>query len=116
MKCERCEKEAKPEKKFCSQSCRNTANVTNWRRRAKQKLVEMFGGKCSKCGYNKCLAALSFHHLRDKKFGLSLSNITNFKRLVEEAKKCVLLCANCHMEEHHGIDVPQANLVEAAGC
>jgi len=30
------------------------------------------GGKCEKCGYNRCIDALEFHHLKnsDKNFGL----------------------------------------------
>lgn len=71
------------------------------RLKRKQQLVEMFGGKCSKCGYNRSIKALDFHH-RDratKEFNLSSLGYTcRWDRLVEEAKKCDLLCANCHRE------------------
>lgn len=72
------------------------------------------GGKCSKCGYDRCLAALQFHHkdkgtkLRVKKDGINWLGVTalastkNRKTAIAEAKKCVLLCANCHAEEHYG--------------
>lgn len=67
----------------------------------KQRLVDLSGGRCSKCGYDRCIAALDFHH-RDpsiKEFNLKTS--VPWDRLVEEAKKCDLLCANCHREEHY---------------
>ncbi len=35
------------------------------RAKRKQKLVDMLGGECVKCGYDKCLRALEFHH-KDK--------------------------------------------------
>ena len=69
----------------------------------KRDLIEMLGGKCD-CGYNKCLSALQFHHKNpeDKIFGLTLNNLWSKKWeiIVEEAKKCKLMCANCHAEEH----------------
>ncbi len=73
--------------------------VSEWRRRTKARLVEEAGGKCEICGYDRCLAALQFHH-RDpgtKSFALSLRGRTrSMDRLREEAAKCALLCANCH--------------------
>lgn len=73
--------------------------VAEWRRRTKARLVDEAGGKCEICGYDRCLAALQFHH-RDpstKSFALSLRGRTlSIDRLREEAAKCALLCANCH--------------------
>lgn len=71
------------------------------RRERKTKLVEMFGGKCSKCGYSRCLQALHFHHRNKagKSFHLSSLNYAcSWDRIVSEAKKCDLVCANCHTE------------------
>lgn len=68
----------------------------------KYKLIEEFGGKCSKCGYNKCIAALDFHHRDPNEKEFILSNLTrNLDKLREEASKCDILCANCHREEHY---------------
>ena len=36
--------------------------ITEQRRKNKVKLVMHFGGKCIRCGYNKCVDALTFHH------------------------------------------------------
>ena len=59
-------------------------------------------GKCERCGYNKCIRALEFHHLNpsEKDFGLSRCLTKNVKLLKAEADKCILLCSNCHAEIH----------------
>ena len=56
------------------------------RRQRKQKLVELHGGCCEDCGYNKSLAALEFHHrnTETKDFGLGNFN-GSWERLLEEA-------------------------------
>ena len=75
------------------------------RREKKQYLVSLKGGKCERCGYDKCLAALSFHHRDPSKKVIDLSTRTIQSRKMEvlltELEKCDLLCANCHMEVHH---------------
>lgn len=99
--------------KFCSQKCKmshpdhkNNDYAAQVRRAIKRKiaLIKLFGGKC-KCGYSKNLSALDFHHLNPKikSFGIDARQCSNRKWevLVKEAKKCELLCHNCHMEEHH---------------
>lgn len=60
------------------------------------------GGCCQICGYDKCIAALDFHHKDDdKEFGLSSKGRTlNFEKMKIEAQKCILVCANCHREIH----------------
>lgn len=84
--------------------CKSCILESNTKRRqlVKQKCVDYLGGKCFKCGYNKCIAALEFHHLdpteKDKDY---VNNRLMFDKLKPELDKCVLLCANCHREEHH---------------
>lgn len=85
--------------------CRVDA-VVNSRRKKKQKLVDLFGGKCKKCGYDRCKEALQFHHLdpTKKSFGISGKGACReWNVMVKEANKCVLLCANCHAELHCGL-------------
>jgi hypothetical protein len=85
--------------------------VSRARQRIKVKLVEALGGKCQRCGYNRCIAALEFHH-RDpatKSFGLGQGCNASLKRCLEEAKKCDLLCANCHREVEEGISLETAS-------
>lgn len=66
-------------------------------------LIEYLGGECVKCGYDRCVSALHFHHIDpDKKLFIIGANLTTRKwqSLVNEANKCELLCANCHIEHH----------------
>lgn len=89
---------------FACARCRAQA-VTEWRRRAKATLVAEAGGRCVLCGYDRCAAALQFHH-RDpttKRFAISGRGLARaIATLREEAAKCVLLCANCHVEVELG--------------
>lgn len=85
--------------------CRAEA-VKDRRRRVKETIVHEAGRACALCGYDRCVAALHFHH-RDpasKRFGLASRGITLALEAVrDEARKCVLLCANCHAEVEAGI-------------
>jgi hypothetical protein len=71
----------------------------------KSNLLEKAGNKCKECGYSKCRRALSFHHRcpEEKLFGLSLNELwsRSWEEIEKEAKKCDLLCMNCHMEIEH---------------
>ena len=66
------------------------------------ELKMMLGGKCKTCGYKKSFYALDFHHLGEKEDVVSkiARNFSKDKAL-KEARKCILLCANCHRELHH---------------
>jgi hypothetical protein len=132
-KCEYCQEELKNkddkrklrrDKKFCSQKCHDKSKYSK-SSESKQKfkdeyglnkytlkgitkkleLIELFGGKCEKCGYDKNISAFDFHH-RDpdeKKFEIKIQYL-NYKddtKILEEALKCMLLCANCHREVHY---------------
>ena len=71
------------------------------RRKRKLDLVSAYGGRCVDCGYATCPEALQFHH-RDpstKEFGLGKFS-GSLARLIKEAAKCDLLCANCHRVRH----------------
>lgn len=79
--------------------------VAAWRRRLKLRLVAEAGGCCIACGYSACPAALQFHHLdpSQKSFIVSREGVTRgMAEARAEAKKCVLLCANCHAEVEVG--------------
>lgn len=69
----------------------------------KQRLIEAFGGKCCLCGYSKCIGALDFHHEgnESKEFTIADFLTRKFSNLMREARKCKLLCANCHRELHY---------------
>lgn len=75
------------------------------RRNMKKQAVKILGGKCLKCGYNKCIDALEFHHENPnvKEFKLGSGNTMSWKQYKEEAMKCILVCSNCHKEIHSEI-------------
>jgi len=79
-------------------------SVMRRRRRVKQILVAEAGGCCRLCGYDRCTAALEFHHLdpSEKAFGLSQRGARSLEKLRAEARKCMLLCSNCHAEIEAG--------------
>ena len=80
-------------------------SVIGWRKRTKQKLVDYKGGSCIKCGYNKCISALEFHHIDPNGKDFSIGGKSwSFERLKIEVDKCILVCSNCHREIHEEID------------
>ena len=75
------------------------------RRKRKEALVKMLGGRCVECGYCKSITALSFHHKtpENKSFDISHNGclMQDWDSVVKEALKCELLCLNCHAEYHN---------------
>ena len=72
----------------------------------KTDLVNLKGGKCIKCGYNKCVAALDFHHRDPKQKEFGLAGLRDFitEKVILELDKCDLLCSNCHRELHYKLN------------
>jgi hypothetical protein len=94
----------------------NSKNIKDYR----HKIVDIYkiSVGCQNCGYNKHPSCLCFDHLpgEDKsehvKNGYSkrssaggmyrlYSKKHKPSELIEEMKKCILLCHNCHMEKTH---------------
>ena len=113
-KCEICgnEFETKPNgnsRKYCFECSPSypkgesrSKTISVLRRAMKKEAVKRHGGKCERCGYNKCIDALQFHHkdANKKEFGLANGITHSWEEYLAESMKCELLCANCHAEEH----------------
>lgn len=83
----------------------NRNGVYTFRQKMKAKLIDYKGGKCEKCGYSKCNRALTFHHIDPTQKDFNISHKSwSFENLKNELDKCLMLCMNCHMEEHDKID------------
>lgn len=74
----------------------NKQKISKWLHEYKKKL------KCEKCNFSHP-AALDFHHIYDKTREISGAHQQGWskKRILEEIKKCVVLCANCHRIHHY---------------
>ena len=84
----------------------SSEKVKQWRKNTKDRMVAAMGSCCQICGYNKCTSALEFHHVnpleKERGFGELRANNTKWSSIVEELKKCIMLCSNCHKEVHDG--------------
>jgi len=86
---------------------KNSEAVKRWRQNTKKRIIESMGNCCQICGYNKCDSALALHHIdpnmKELSFGAIRANPKNWLSIVEELRKCILLCHNCHSEVHSDI-------------
>ena len=77
--------------------------VAEFRRRRKRELIKYKGGKCEKCGYDKSVWSLHFHHIDPSKKDFNISRKGTCRSLEAdkiEVDKCILVCSNCHGEIH----------------
>lgn len=109
--CPRCEKPLELEKFYKRSDGRPTPYckkcTSEWSqercRSIKAEYVAYKGGSCGKCGYSKSLAALDFHHTDPSKkdpdiFRKKSKSVS--QDIKRELDKCILVCSNCHREEH----------------
>lgn len=63
-------------------------NVATARQKRKQELVYIMGGKCVLCGYDKCIAALEFHHIdkSQKNDNFQVAIVTAGKKMLMKLK------------------------------
>jgi hypothetical protein len=72
----------------------------------KKKALEYKNSCCEFCGYDKDITALDFHHLDPSQKEISPSNLhyKSWDYAKQELDKCIVLCSNCHREEHFRLD------------
>lgn len=89
------------------------AAIAKMRIKLKIGIIDTLGGKCSECGYNRHKMVLAFHHLdpslKEGKIGNMLTSAAlrlykkdarGCQKLIDEIKKCRVLCPTCHAEQH----------------
>ena len=79
--------------------------VTRRHQKVRAIVVAAAGGVCVVCGYSRCASALQFHHVdpATKLFDVNPSSGKALANYLEEARKCVLVCATCHVEIEAGV-------------
>lgn len=81
---------------------RNAAN-NRWRHQQAERFREFKKTlKCARCPEADWVC-LDFHHLDPAEKDEAVSKLAervSWERLMEEVKKCIVLCANCHRKEH----------------
>lgn len=83
----------------------NDSNNKQYRIR-KEEVVKLLGGRCSRCGYNKCLAALDIHHIDPSK-KTRMRDWVNKATLITNLQ---ILCRNCHAELHEELKMELTTL------
>lgn len=89
--------------RYRCKKCDNLETIKRFRTYKKQA-VAYKGGKCVKCGYNKCLGSLDFHHRESTQKDPNWRKMRNWpiEKIKAELDKCDLVCRNCHGEIHYG--------------
>lgn len=92
---------------------RRRQQIEKWREHDRQRSsktlvmrAKVAIGRCMRCGYDAHVGALQWAH-RDASEKLcepsKLRRVTDDDTAYSELRKCVLLCANCHWENTHGL-------------
>ena len=69
-------------------------------------LESIMDTSCALCGYNRSMNALVFHHVKLSKDNVSVGKFIatqaptekSKEKVLNEIKKCILLCSNCRKE------------------
>lgn len=101
--------------KSCHRQMRNTYYAANKKREMARVAARKRGIKswymalksqlkCNRCGEDHP-ATIQFHHIDPKEKDTILAEVASLgwsrKKILEEIKKCEILCANCHFKEHY---------------
>lgn len=102
-------KQQKTEQNILKKKLNCPTRIKDYRHRRKQKALDYKGNCCQNCGYDKCARALHFHHqdpsIKDGNISQMItSQKVKWELIQAELDKCILLCANCHAEEHDRLD------------
>ena len=86
--------------------------LKSYNRRAKASevklnLIKELGGRCVRCGIEANInnyVIFDFHHIDPSKKDFSINTFNgSLEDMEKEAKKCVVMCANCHRLHHFNL-------------
>lgn len=86
---------------------RNRQQYLNKNKRSNERNIEFCKRVKSLSGCCKCNEqrwwVMQFHHVNDKDHNISTlaRSSCSLETLKKELRKCIVLCANCHMDLHH---------------
>lgn len=71
-----------------------------YKAKKKQQAIDMLGGRCVSCG---TVERLEFDHVNRDRVGMTVTTLIghSWKKVLEELKKCQLLCQPCHSKKSH---------------
>ncbi len=100
-KCRECNK-AYQKEHYSANKAEYIEKSKNWKEETRSWLKEYKSTlECSVCKENHP-ACLEFHHKNPDEKSCNVSNLISYgkQRILEEIKKCVVLCSNCHKKHH----------------
>lgn len=81
----------------------------------RQEFLDTLKTSCAKCGESR-VWVVQFHHIDPEQKGFDIGSGSKIHKskedVVQEVKKCVCLCANCHKEFHYLYGQKPLNPVE----
>ena len=82
-------------------AARNVKTETRRRRHLNKYKVSC---GCAYCNYNESAVALDFHHVDESTKVREVPKMLTCKlsKLMNEVRKCIVVCANCHRRLHNG--------------
>lgn len=99
--CPNCQKKYNSSSDYCI-SCLNIFRKSE----RIDRINQIVGSQCWLCGYSKNSNSLLFFHVdeQSKKFSLTPNNLVtkDWKSVLKEIKKCILVCPNCYKEIENG--------------
>lgn len=83
---------------------KNKLVMREYKRQRKILVIALSGhnAHCYRCGYDKYIGALDFHHTNTDEKDFDVVSKGTLEEQIAEAKKCEIICSNCHREEHDG--------------
>lgn len=85
-------------------------NSNNIRIQNKNKILAYLSQhQCVVCGENDPII-LEFDHITNKSFNISSGTMKTWKNILNEIKKCNVICVNCHRDKSHSTSTGNAKV------